>query len=76
MKILLFILVILILDKLIMDLKQIITDIYNDLKSNNEGKVADYIPQLAKVNPELFGVSVCFPDGKIIDIKKLYDGAL
>jgi glutaminase len=68
LKILLFILVILILDKLIMDLKQIITDIYNDLKSNNEGKVADYIPQLAKVNPELFGVSVCFPDGKIIDI--------
>ena len=51
-----------------MDLNKIITDIYDLLKSNDHGKVADYIPQLAKVNPELFGISVCFSNGKIIDI--------
>ena len=32
-------------------IKNIVTDIYNELKSNNNGKVADYIPELSKVNP-------------------------
>ena len=31
-----------------------IKSIYETIKQNTEGNVADYIPQLAKVNPELF----------------------
>lgn len=32
----------------------------------DRGKVADYIPQLAAVDPNQFGISVAFPDGKIL----------
>jgi len=35
---------------------------YKDLK---EGKNADYIPALAKVDPNLFGIAVVMPDGKV-----------
>jgi glutaminase len=35
---------------------------YKDLK---EGKNADYIPALAKVNPALYGIAVIMPDGKV-----------
>ena len=31
---------------------------------NNSGKVADYIPELAKKNPNDFGVSICSIDGQ------------
>jgi glutaminase len=44
-----------------MDLKKFfttITEIYEELKSNEDGKVADYIPQLGKVDPSLFSVVV------------------
>ena len=45
-----------------------ITNIFNTLKSNNNGEVASYIPQLAKVNPNLFGISVYSIDGKSFNI--------
>lgn len=35
---------------------------FKDLK---EGKNADYIPALAKVDPNLFGIAIVMPDGKI-----------
>ncbi len=35
---------------------------YKDLK---EGKNADYIPALAKVDPNIFGIALVTPDGKI-----------
>jgi glutaminase len=35
---------------------------YKDLK---EGKNADYIPALAKVNPNLFGIALVMADGKV-----------
>lgn len=31
----------------------------------NRGKVADYIPQLAHVDPHQFGIAVCTPDGQM-----------
>jgi hypothetical protein len=33
-------------------------------RSNKAGAVADYIPQLAQVDPELFGAAVCTIDGQ------------
>jgi glutaminase len=38
---------------------------YAKYKSLQEGKNADYIPALAKVDPNLFGIAVVTPDGKV-----------
>ncbi|PZV11186.1 MAG: glutaminase [Leptolyngbya sp.] len=40
-----------------------ITEAHDRFKSVDEGKVADYIPALAQVSPELFGVCVVGVDG-------------
>ena len=37
---------------------------YAKFRTLKEGKNADYIPALAKVNPDLFGIAVVTPDGK------------
>jgi len=41
---------------------------YARYKTLKEGKNADYIPALAKVNPELFGISLITADGQTFDI--------
>jgi glutaminase len=38
---------------------------YAKFKDLQEGKNADYIPALAKVDPNLFGIAVVTPDGKV-----------
>jgi glutaminase len=38
---------------------------YDKYKSLNEGKNADYIPALAKVDPNLFGIVLVTTDGKV-----------
>ena len=38
---------------------------YAKYKDLQEGKNADYIPALAKVDPKLFGIAVVTPDGKM-----------
>lgn len=44
-----------------------IKDIFESIKNNDAGAVADYIPQLAKTDPNLFGVSICTIDGQVIE---------
>jgi glutaminase len=41
------------------ELPAIIRDCYEAVKNETSGKLADYIPQLAQVNPDLFGVGFC-----------------
>ncbi len=46
------------------DFYQDIKEIFEETQKNTSGKVADYIPQLARVEPEQFAVSVCTIDGQ------------
>jgi glutaminase len=39
-------------------------DIFEQTRENAQGAVADYIPQLARVNPNRFGAAVCTVDGQ------------
>ncbi|NCC73126.1 MAG: glutaminase [Sphingobacteriia bacterium] len=42
-----------------MECDKIINDIYSEVKSSlPEGRVADYIPELAKINPDKFGIAL------------------
>lgn len=45
-----------------------IDDIYHKVAPLTEGKVADYIPQLSRVNPDMFAVSVCTIHGQMYSI--------
>lgn len=47
-----------------MDYQQIINDIYRDcLAEKDNGKLADYIPELTQVDPDKFGIQVTTLDG-------------
>ena len=51
------------------DLQAILDSIYTELQPRiGEGKVADYIPELAKIDPAQFGLSVVTVDGKVYSV--------
>src|SRR4029453_9289523 len=47
------------------DVQQAVDGAYAKFKDLKEGKNADYIPALAKVDPNLFGVALVTADGKV-----------
>ena len=47
------------------DIQAAVNAAYDKFKNLHEGKNADYIPALAKVDPNLFGIAVVTTDGKV-----------
>jgi len=47
------------------DPQTVVNNAYNQFKALKEGKNADYIPALAKVDPNLFAISLVTVDGKV-----------
>jgi len=52
----------------IVELQKLVQGIYEDLLDNAVGEVANYIPQLGTVNPDIFGISICTVNGDMINI--------
>jgi Glutaminase len=46
----------------------VLNDLHLKYKSLQDGRVADYIPQLAKVSPDLFGICIATVDGQIFEV--------
>lgn len=52
-----------------------VNEAYEKFKSNQDGKNADYIPELAKVDPNLFGIAIVTADGQTVtkgDVDKAF----
>jgi len=47
---------------------QILKSLHERYASLNEGAVADYIPELSKVDPNLFGICIATRDGNIYEV--------
>jgi glutaminase len=47
------------------DVQTAVNAAYTKYRNLHEGKNADYIPVLAKVDPNLFGIAVVTPDGRV-----------
>lgn len=49
------------------NLRNVVKEAYEKVKGIQGGKNADYIPFLAKIDPNLFGIAVCLPTGEVIE---------
>nr|WP_199306551.1 glutaminase A [Anabaena sphaerica] len=47
---------------------EVLKDLHSQYKSLQEGTVAKYIPELAKVNPNLFSICIATTDGQIYEV--------
>ncbi|WP_413173589.1 glutaminase A [Anabaena azotica] len=47
---------------------EVLTDLHSQYKSLQAGTVANYIPELAKVNPNLFSICIVTVDGQIYEV--------
>jgi len=54
--------------------KSLIENIFNKVKSNSSGKIATYIPELAKANPNLFAISFVDVNGNVFNAGKHNSG--
>src|SRR5688572_642006 len=46
-------------------IEAVLNDAYNKFKDLKEGKNADYIKELAKVDPNVFGIAIVTTDGQV-----------
>jgi glutaminase len=49
-------------------IEQTLNRVYEQFRNLQEGKNADYIPALAKVDPGIFGIALVTPDGRIYTV--------
>jgi glutaminase len=49
-------------------IKSVLDSVYAKLKDTRGGKNADYIPALAEVNPNIFGIAIVTVDGQVITV--------
>ena len=52
----------------ISQIKEVAQQAYEQVKGNTDGKNADYIPYLANIDKNLFGISICLLNGQKITI--------
>ena len=52
----------------IAQIKEVAQQAYDLYKTNTDGKNADYIPYLANIDKNLFGISFCLLDGRAITL--------
>ena len=50
------------------DYQAILEKVYKQTKKIKGGRNAHYIPQLAKVNPNIFGISICDVNGNLFSV--------
>ena len=56
-------------------LRTVLRELYDKYRPLRDGKVADYIPELAKADPDSFGISVVTKDGQVFsagDVKQQF----
>jgi glutaminase len=50
------------------EIEMVLNEAHAKFKGVKDGKNADYIPALDEVDPELFGISLVTPDGRVYDV--------
>lgn len=49
-------------------IREVMQQAYNQFKNSSGGANASYIPYLANVDPELYGIAICTTDGKVLEL--------